>query len=67
MPGFPFGAKFSPERYDNTGVVAVILGQALLFGAWGLILYGVLFWLACHAFVLVYEEPTLEQTFDAEY
>jgi protein-S-isoprenylcysteine O-methyltransferase Ste14 len=48
-------------------VVAVILGQAILFGARGLILYGALFWLACHAFVLVYEEPTLERTFGADY
>ena len=48
-------------------VVAAILGQAVLFGAWGLILYGALFWLACHAFVVVYEEPTLERTFGAEY
>jgi len=48
-------------------VVAVILGQALLFGAWGLIFYGALFWLACHTFVAVCEEPTLERTFGAEY
>ena len=48
-------------------VVAVILGQALLFGAWGLILYGALFRLACHAFVVAYEEPMLEQTLGADY
>jgi hypothetical protein len=48
-------------------VLAVILGQALLFGDWRLIVYGVLFWLACHSFVLAYEEPTLQQTFGAEY
>ena len=34
-------------------VVAIILGQALLFGDWRLIVYGAVFWLACHAFVLV--------------
>ena len=48
-------------------VVAVILGQAVLFGDWRLILYGALFWLACHLFAWAYEEPTLEQTFGAEY
>jgi protein-S-isoprenylcysteine O-methyltransferase Ste14 len=48
-------------------VVAVILGQALLFGDWRLIVYGALFWLGCHAFVLAYEEPTLQRSFGAEY
>jgi len=48
-------------------VVAVILGQGLLFGDWRLVWYGALFWLACHAFVVTYEEPTLERTFGAEY
>ncbi len=48
-------------------VVAVILGQALLFGDGRLLWYGALFWLACHVFVVAYEEPTLERTFGAEY
>jgi protein-S-isoprenylcysteine O-methyltransferase Ste14 len=48
-------------------VLAVILGQALLFGDLRLIIYALLFWLACHLFVLGYEEPTLERTFGAEY
>jgi len=48
-------------------VAAIILGQALLFGDWRLIVYGAVFWLACHAFVLVYEEPTLRRKFGAEY
>jgi protein-S-isoprenylcysteine O-methyltransferase Ste14 len=43
-------------------VTTVILGQATLFGAWRLILYSALFWLACHVFVVAYEEPTLERT-----
>ena len=42
-------------------VLAVILGQALLFGDWRLIAYGAAFWLACHIFVVAYEEPTLHQ------
>src|SRR3982075_2368451 len=40
-------------------LVAVILGQAALFGDQRLLLYGVLVWLAFHAFVVGYEEPAL--------
>jgi protein-S-isoprenylcysteine O-methyltransferase Ste14 len=47
--------------------VAVILGQAVLFGDWRLIWYGALFWLACHIFVVAYEEPALERAFGAQY
>src|SRR3954454_17259526 len=47
------------------GVVAVILGQAILFGDLRLITYGGFMWLAFHAFVLAYEEPVLAQTFGA--
>ena len=48
-------------------LVAVILGQAVLFGDQRLLGYGVLVWLAFHAFVLAYEEPVLAQSFGAEY
>ena len=48
-------------------LVAVILGQAVLFGDQRLLLYGVLIWLAFHIFVLAYEEPTLRQSYGAEY
>lgn len=48
-------------------VVAIILGQALLMGDWRLIVYGAILWLAFHVQVVVYEEPTLEQTFGSEY
>jgi protein-S-isoprenylcysteine O-methyltransferase Ste14 len=48
-------------------LVAIILGQALLFGDWRLTLLGALFWLASHLFVIAYEEPTLQRTFGAEY
>ena len=48
-------------------VVAVILGQAILFGDWRLMIYGGLMWLAFHAFVLAYEEPVLAETFGAQY
>jgi protein-S-isoprenylcysteine O-methyltransferase Ste14 len=48
-------------------VVAVIFGQALLFGDWRLLWYGALLWLFFHVVVVMYEEPTLKQTFGTEY
>src|SRR4051795_2381110 len=48
-------------------LVAVILGQAILFGDLRLMTYGALMWLTFHAFVLTYEEPVLAQEFGAQY
>ena len=48
-------------------LVAVILGQAVLFGDWRLLTYGGLMWLAFHVFVLAYEEPVLAETFGTQY
>jgi protein-S-isoprenylcysteine O-methyltransferase Ste14 len=48
-------------------VVAVILGQALLFGDGRLLWYGALLWLFFHVAVVVFEEPSLTQTFGSEY
>src|SRR3954471_2442738 len=48
-------------------LVAVILGQAVLFGDQRLLGYGVLVWLAFHAFVVGYEEPELVRSFGTEY
>lgn len=48
-------------------ILAAYLGQAVLMGDWRLISYGALLWLFFHAFVVEYEEPTLEQTFGREY
>ena len=48
-------------------VTAVVIGQAALFGDWRLLVYGAVFWLACHLFVMGYEEPTLARTFGDEY
>ena len=48
-------------------LVAVILGQAVLFGDQRLLLYGALVFVAFHIFVLAYEEPTLRESFGAEY
>jgi len=48
-------------------LVAVILGQAILFGDWRLMVYGGFMWLAFHAFVVAYEEPVLAQSFGTQY
>jgi len=48
-------------------VVAVIFGQALLFGDSRLLWYGALLWLFFHVVVVLYEEPSLKQTFRMEY
>ena len=48
-------------------VAAVIFGQAVLFGDWQLFVYGALFCLLCHLFVVGYEEPTLKKSFGTEY
>ena len=48
-------------------VVAVTLGQGILFGDWRLLIYGGLMWLAFHAFVLANEEPVLAESFGAQY
>src|SRR5215469_9380856 len=48
-------------------LVAVILGQAVFFGDQRLFLYGALVFVAFHIFVLAYEEPTLRESYGAEY
>lgn len=48
-------------------VVALILGQALLFADWRLLVYAAAVWLGFQAFVAMYEEPTLRQTFGEDY
>ncbi len=48
-------------------LVAVIVGQALLFGDRRLLWYGALLWLFFHVWVVMIEEPTLKQTFGTEY
>jgi len=49
------------------GVVAAIMGQALLFGSTRLIIYAAAVWLAFHLFVLLYEEPRLRSVYGAGY
>ncbi len=48
-------------------VTSLIFGQALLFGNFRVLEYGLVVWLAFHLFVLLYEEPTLRRTFGPEY
>lgn len=48
-------------------VVAVILGQAVLFADRHLLAYGAVMWLIFHAFVLAYEEPVLAERYGTEY
>lgn len=48
-------------------VIAIIVGQALLFGRLSLLLYAVIAWALTAAFVRFYEEPTLQRMFGAEY
>ncbi len=50
-----------------SALLAVLLGQALLFGSAALLGYALLFWLAVHLFAVLYEEPTLARTFGEEY
>jgi protein-S-isoprenylcysteine O-methyltransferase Ste14 len=49
------------------GVVAVIAGQALLFGNLAVLAYAAAVWLTTAAFVRLYEEPTLERRFGSAY
>ena len=48
-------------------VLAIILGQALLFGSWWLVLYAGIVLAAVVAFVKGYEEPTLTDTYGEQY
>ena len=48
-------------------VVALILGQGLLFGSVLVLEYGIAVWVAFYLFVLIYEEPTLRKSYGPEY
>jgi protein-S-isoprenylcysteine O-methyltransferase Ste14 len=60
-----------PYRYVRNpmylAVLAIILGQALLFGSWGTVVYAAVVLLAVALFVLGYEQPTLEEEYGEEY
>lgn len=48
-------------------LLAIILGQALLFGDARLVVLASLAWLASHIFVVGFEEPRLEREFGPQY
>ena len=60
-----------PYRYVRNpmyaSVLATILGQALLFGQLGLLLYAAAFLACVGTFARLYEEPALREQFGAEY
>ena len=49
------------------GVILMLVAYFLWFGYWSLLIYTGAFFLACHLFVLNYEEPTLEKKFGRAY
>ncbi len=49
------------------GAGLALVGAALFYESLPLLVYGGVFLLACHLFVVSYEEPTLKRTFAAEY
>lgn len=49
------------------GAGLLLSGAALYYGSTGLFLYAVVFLVAMHAFVVLYEEPTLRRMFGADY
>jgi protein-S-isoprenylcysteine O-methyltransferase Ste14 len=58
------------RRVRNPGylsVIAMLLGEALLFGSWAVSAWAALAALGFHLFVVLYEEPTLRRQFGAEY
>jgi protein-S-isoprenylcysteine O-methyltransferase Ste14 len=48
-------------------ILAAIVGQALLLGQLGLLLYAAAFWLIAAAFVRSHKEPALTRHFGADY
>jgi protein-S-isoprenylcysteine O-methyltransferase Ste14 len=50
-----------------TGVLLVLLGEAALLGAPGLLLWAAIFVAVNHVFFFLHEEPTLERRFGEEY
>ncbi|ABM08894.1 methyltransferase family protein [Paenarthrobacter aurescens] len=48
-------------------VLSIILGQALLFESWGVVIYAVIVLATVVAFVKGYEEPTLTASYGEQY
>jgi len=49
------------------GALSIFLGYFLWFGYWALLMYAVFSFIGVHAFVILYEEPTLKKKFGAAY
>jgi protein-S-isoprenylcysteine O-methyltransferase Ste14 len=49
------------------GVIALIAGQAFIFGAASVLIYAACAWLVFHLFVRLYEEPDLRRRFGSTY
>jgi protein-S-isoprenylcysteine O-methyltransferase Ste14 len=49
------------------GVLSVIIGQALILGSLLLLEYAALVWMCFFAFVVLYEEPSLQHRFGDGY
>jgi protein-S-isoprenylcysteine O-methyltransferase Ste14 len=60
-----------PYKYARNpmyvGALIVIIGAALMLHSFSALLVGLVFVAMAHIFVLVYEEPTLEQKFGESY
>jgi protein-S-isoprenylcysteine O-methyltransferase Ste14 len=50
-----------------TGLLVMLAGEAILFDSRDLVIYIGAVWLATHAFVCLYEEPTLTRRYGVEY
>ncbi|HEX3206154.1 MAG TPA: isoprenylcysteine carboxylmethyltransferase family protein [Propionibacteriaceae bacterium] len=48
-------------------VIAAILGQAMIFGSFALVIYALAVWAMMASFVRWYEEPLLQNRYGAEY
>ena len=64
VAGGPYGVVRNPIYVS---FVLVLAGAALLFRSAALALYLAVVLAGCHAFVVLYEEPTLRRTFGASY
>jgi len=73
-------APYDPPRQLVTGqlyrwvrnpmyvaLVIVLLGESVAFQSLALLAYTGVVWLACHLFVVLYEEPALHRRFGAAY
>jgi protein-S-isoprenylcysteine O-methyltransferase Ste14 len=49
------------------GVLSMVAAQALAIASWATLLYAAALFLAFHSFVVLYEEPTLSESFGAAY